>query len=58
VPSPESLAPEVTFSHVVALDVAVHEQPAGADTVTLPVPPADVNEREALPIVTTQAAPA
>jgi hypothetical protein len=58
VPSPESLEPDVIFSHVLALEVAVHEQPAGADTATVPVPPEVVKERELLPIVTTHAVPA
>jgi hypothetical protein len=58
VPLPESLEPEVTLSQVPELEVAVHEQPAGADTVTLPVPPVDVNVRELLSIVTTHGVPA
>ena len=56
-PLPESLEPDVTVSQL-ALDAAVHEQPAGADTATVPVPLADGNEREALPIVTVHAIPA
>jgi hypothetical protein len=57
VPSPESLEPDVTLSQF-ALEAAVHEQPAGADTATVPVPLEDGNERELLPIVTTHAVPA
>jgi len=48
----------VTFSHKVALEVAVHEHPPGADTVTLPVSLEDEKERELLSIVATHAVPA
>jgi hypothetical protein len=57
VPPPAPLEPDVTFSQL-ALDVAVHEQPPGADTVTVPVPLEDEKDFELLPIVTTHAWPA
>ena len=42
-PSPEPLAPPVMLNQL-ALSLAVHAHPLGAVTVTLPVPPALVNE--------------
>jgi hypothetical protein len=39
VPLPDPGVPEVTESHVVLLELAVHAQPASAVTATLPVPP-------------------
>jgi hypothetical protein len=38
-PAPEPLAPEVIDNHATALLDAVHAQPSGAVTVTLPLPP-------------------
>ena len=42
-PVPLPLAPDVTVSQLALLD-AVQAQPAGAVTVTVPVPPAAAND--------------
>ncbi len=55
-PAPEPDVPDVMVIHASLLTV-VHEQPAGADTVTLPVPPVPATDCEAGEIVTVQVMP-
>ncbi len=57
VPLPEPLAPLVMLSQL-ALSVAVHAQPLGPLTVTLPVPPALVSAIVVGDTVNVHAAPA
>jgi hypothetical protein len=58
VPLPDPLAPPVTESHV-AVEVAAHEQPAPAVTVTVPVAATgDVRFTEIGEIATEHGAPA
>jgi hypothetical protein len=55
VPLPDPLAPDEIVSHPALLE-AIHEHPVGAETVTDPVPPAAVTDRDVGVSVTVQAA--
>ncbi len=57
-PLPEPEAPVVTVSHAVLLLTAVHAQPAGAVTATVPVPPFDTTLCDVGEIVSVQVIPA
>jgi hypothetical protein len=55
VPFPDPFAPDVIVSHP-ALLPAIHEHPVGAETVTDPVPPEAVTDRDVGVSVTVHAA--